>query len=469
MLLNRRPARDERGAVAILVAISLVVLGMSCAMAVDIGNVAQLHRHAQNTVDDAAISGADLLEQGSDTLGQIVTATEAYINENWRSLPSSAWNTCPSPPSGFTSPAGSLEDCITFNGTSTATASAISVEFPPQSVPFSVARLGGFTSGTVGASATAVLVPGTSPCAICVMGSSGVTLNDTGSGTFTVTDAAGSGDAGIMVDSTGTPAAEITGSGSFTASQIDVVGTDYVKHSGTFDPTPITGVSPVADPLGGLTAPTPASATIPSLAYSSNSAGGTLPPNTYGSISLGGGGSVTIPPGNYSSINVTGSALLTLEPGTYFIAGPFSVGGTGGASVSQSGGVLLYFTCSSGSQIAACASGQSGGSISLTGTGNMALAPMTTGPYANLTVFYDRNDTAGVTLSGTPGLSFSGTLYAKSSDLALNGTGTTLASLIIVNSATISGTGSIGVNYDASENAAPPGVPYLCSTTANNC
>jgi hypothetical protein len=41
--------------------------------------------------------------------------------------------------------------------------------------------------------------------------------------------------------------------------------------------------------------------------------------------------------------------------------------------------------------------------------------------------------------------------------------------LIIVNSASVSGTGGIGVNYDASQNAAPPGSPYLCSTTANNC
>jgi hypothetical protein len=296
-----------------------------------------------------------------------------------------------------------------------------------------------------------------------------VTLNDTGSGTFTVTDSNGSGSAGIVVDSPGAPAAEITGSGSIVAPQIDVVGTTYVKNSGVFSPTPTTGVTPVPDPLEGLAAPTPSSSAIPSQAYSGNGAGGTLAPNTYGSVSIGGGGSVTIPPGNYSSINVTGSATLTLEPGTYFINGPFSVGGTGGASVAQFGGVLLYFTCGTSSQIAACTSGQSGGSISLTGTGNMSLAPQTSGPYTDLTVFYDRNNDAGLTLSGTPGLSFSGTLYAKSSALALNGTGTTLASLVIVNSATISGTGSIGVNYDASQNAAPPGAPYLCSTTAANC
>ncbi len=136
----------------------------------------------------------------------------------------------------------------------------------------------------------------------------------------------------------------------------------------------------------------------------------------------------------------------------------------------ESGGVLLYFTCSSGSQIAACANGgQSGGSLSLTGSGSVNLSPQTTGSYAGLTVFYDRNDNAAMTLTGSGGLSFSGTIYAKSSALGLTGSGGSLASLVVVNSATITGSGSVGVNYNASQNVTPPGTPYLCSTTANNC
>jgi hypothetical protein len=138
--------------------------------------------------------------------------------------------------------------------------------------------------------------------------------------------------------------------------------------------------------------------------------------------------------------------------------------------VDEAGGVMLYFTCSSGNQIVACASGgQAGGSLSLAGTGSLTLSPQTTGPYANLTVFYDRNNNAPINLSGTPGLAFTGTVYAKDSALSLNGTGTTLSSMFIVNSATISGNGTIGVNYNSTQNAAPPGVPYLCSTAANNC
>jgi Flp pilus assembly protein TadG len=446
---RRRSARDEGGAVAILVALSLVVLCMSGAVAVDLGNVAQLHRHAEYTVDDAAISGADLLEQGTDSLTQIVSATEGYIDENWRNLPTSAWDTCPSIPSGYSAPSGSLENCVTFNGTSTASATAISVEFPPQSVPFTLAVLGGFTSGTVEASASAVIVPGTAPCALCLLGPSGLTLHLNGSGSFNVTDSSGSGNAGIVVDSSSSPAANIIGgAGTITAPSIGVVGT--ASGSG-FQPTPTQGIQPVPDPLGYLMPPTPVTTTIG--------------PN----ISLNGGNEI-IPPGNYNNIAVGGNGTLTLESGTYFITGAFTVGGTGGASVQQAGGVLLYFTCSSGGQIVACASGgQAGGSLSLGGTGSMNFSPMTTGPYANLTVFQDRNDNAGMSLSGTPGLSLNGTLYAKDAALALNGTGGTIDSLIVVNSASISGHGSVTVNYDASQNVTLPGAPYLCSLTANNC
>lgn len=471
MHLRRRTARDERGAVAILVSASLVVLGMACAMAVDLGNVAQLHRHAQFTVDDAAISGADLLETGTDSLTQIVTATEAYIDENWNSLSASAWGTCPSIPSGFAAPIGVSENCITFNGTSTANSTAISVQFPPQSVPFTVARLGGFVGGSVGASAEAVIVPGTAPCALCILGNSGLTLNDTGNGTFTVTDSPGSGNAGIIVNSGSTPAASIGGSGTISAPAIDIHGTYTQKNSSSFIPTPTTGAPQQPDPLGLLTAPTPSPDTIPSQAYSSTSANATpLTPGVYGSISIGGSGSVTIPPGNYSSISVIGGATLTLESGQYFIAGAFTVGGTGGASVIQNGGVFMYFTCSAGSEIKACTNGgQAGGSLGLSGTGQMNLDPMSSGPYANLTVFYDRNNTSPLNLSGTPNLEISGTIYAKDSALSLNGTGSTISSLIIVNSATISGNGTIGINYNSAQNAATPGAPYLCSTTANNC
>ena len=466
--MNRRSARDERGAVAILVALSLVVLGMACALAVDLGNIGQLHRHAEYTVDDAAISGADLLQQGTDSLPQIVTATEGYVQEDWRNIPSAAWDTCPDIPTGFSAPSGSGENCVTFNGTSTATASAVNVEIPPQSIPFSVAQIGGFTSGTVEASASAVVAPGVAPCALCLLGPAGLTLGLNGSGSFTVTDSVGSGNAGIAVDSSATPAAQIIGnSGTITAPEIGVVGSSSGRG---FNPPP-TPIQPVPDPLGYLSEPTPSPAAIPSLTYSSNGgSGGLLPAGIYGNISLTGGATLTIPPGNYSSISVGGNAVLTLETGSYFITGAFTVGGTGG-TVDQSGaGVLLYFTCSSGNQVVACTNGgQSGGSLALSGTGTVNLYPQTTGPYANVTVFYDRNNDAPMSISGTPGMLLQGTIYAKDSALSLNGTGNTLDSMIIVNSASISGNGSIAVNYDKSDNATLEGTPYLCSTTANNC
>jgi hypothetical protein len=469
--VSRRAPRDERGAVAILVAVSLVMICMACAMAVDLGNMAQLHRHTQVTVDDAAISGADMLEVGGYSYAQIISATEGYVSENWRSIPAAAWDTCPDIPAGFTAPSGSGENCITFNGTTAANSTAINVEIPPQNVPFTVAQLGGFTSGTVEASATAVVTPGLGPCALCLLGPGGLTLNDTGTGTFAVTDSPGSGPAGIVVDSNATPAAYINGSGTISAPSIGVYGSYDAHHSGTFDPTPTPIAAPMPDPLGNISPPDSGGTAIPSASFSCNAVC-TLPPTggPYGNITLSGGGTLTIPPGVYNNIGLTGNSILTLQSGTYIITGAFTVGGTGGASITENSGVMLYFTCSSGGVTAPCTSpGQAGGSLNLGGTGSMTLSPMTSGPYANLTVFYDRNNNSPMTLSGTPGFALEGTIYAKDSSLALNGTGTTLSSMVIVNSATISGNGTIGINYDAGQNVRPPGIPYLCSTTANNC
>lgn len=442
MHLNRRPARDdERGAVAILVAASLVVLCMSCAMAVDLGNVGQLHRHAQYTVDDAAISGANLLWQG-DSVTQVVSATEAYVNENWGNLSSSAWDTCPSSdiPSGFSAPAASGENCITFNGADT----AITVEIPPRPVPFTVARLGGFTSGTVEAEASATIPPAYPPCALCLLGPGGIGIGLKGSGSFAVTDSAGSGEAGIVVDSNAPDAINVSGkSGSISAPSIGVVGNVHAASS-VFSPIPTVGVNPVPDPLAFLAPPTPATTTI-------------LP-----AVSSG-----TVAPGNYAGISASSNGTTTLESGTYFLTGPLA--SSGGGTITTSGPVLIYFTCSSGNQLAACTSpGQAGGSINEGGNSTISLDPMTTGPYAGLTIFFDRNDDSGISLAGTPALT--GTIYAKDSALTLSGTPGTLSSLIVVSSASINGTASVTVNYDKSQNIAlPPGVPYLCSTTASNC
>ena len=455
-------------------ALLLVPLFLIAALAIDFGNLSQVHESGQNAVDEAALSGAGLLGQKTDSDAQVATAVEAYLQENFSGITSSEWDNCPatSTPPGFSAPVGTVENCVTFNGAS----SAISVVLPPQLVRYAFAQAGALRGTTIETSATAMATVGTSPCAICVLGPSGLTFSDTGSGTFTVTDTDG-GSAGILVDSNASPALKITGSGSLTAPTIGVVGSTGVTGSGTFSPAPATGVQPVSDPLAYLSPP-PSGTTVQAATYTcsgSSCSPNPIPAGTYSDISVTGGASVTIPPGTYNSISV-GQGGLVLESGIYVITGQFSVPNTSSVTEIANGGstgVLLYFTCSSSSggttQTAACSSGETGGSLSLTGSPTVDLSPMTSGPYAGVTVFYDRNNSSATQITGGGGIQLSGTFYAKSSALTMNGSGGAISSMVVVGSVTISGGGSLAVDYSSSENAQLPGVPYLCSVQAGNC
>ena len=459
----------------VLFAVSLSALCLCLGLAIDLGNVAQTHAKGQNAVDDAAISGADLLASGSYSTTQVVSTVETYVNENFAPITSTQWNSCSpgSVPSGFSAPAGSNENCITFNAAST----VVNVALPPQMVRYTFGRVGGLLGTTIALSAAAMSTTGTGACVLCLLGPSGTTLSVTGNGSFTVTNDSSS--AGIAVDSNSTAAGSITGSGTIQANgtgspQINVVGGTQVTGSGSFSPTPHTGASSTPDPLGGLATPSVAGTPIPTGAYSCT--GSTCPsiptPNPYGSISVTGSGGVTIPPGTYSRISLTGNGNITFEPGSYVMTGPFSVTGNGtiGDAGGSSSGVFLYFTCSSGSVVQACASaGQGGGSISLTGNGAVDLSPESSGTYAGLTMFYDRNNTSPTDITGNGGLELSGTVYAKSSTLNTTGNGGEISSMIIVRAANVTGNASIAIDYNASTNISLPGSSYLCSIQAGNC
>lgn len=82
------------------------------------------------------------------------------------------------------------------------------------------------------------------------------------------------------------------------------------------------------------------------------------------------------------------AANVTLSPGVYIMAGGgFSI--CGAASVSATQGVLIYNTVDPGSPSGAGALGQ----VDINTAGNVHLGPMSSGPYAGLTIFQDRNQT----------------------------------------------------------------------------
>ena len=110
---------------------------------------------------------------------------------------------------------------------------------------------------------------------------------------------------------------------------------------------------------------------------------------------------------------------------------------SGGSSISGSG-VFIYNT--------------GGGTINLSGTGSIALSPMTGGTYAGITVFQDRSNSSGAALSGGSNMNNTGTFYFPGSTLTMSGNSGVgvMGAQFIANKLTFSGTTTIKVNYDSS-------------------
>ena len=140
----------------------------------------------------------------------------------------------------------------------------------------------------------------------------------------------------------------------------------------------------------------------------------------------------------YSDITLNGPASYSLQPGWYVITGQIAIDGQ--ASLTSSGGVILYFTCSGGGYATPCTGGDSAGG-SLDEEGNGVTLNSMSGMPDNLVMFFDRRETAAMVApqnhdcgnnSPTPvvceagnGISVGGTIYAASATIDLQGTGTT--------------------------------------------
>jgi Flp pilus assembly protein TadG len=239
-----------------------------------------------------------------------------------------------------------------------------------------------------------------------------IVLAPTGSNAFTVTAAGGVYTNGgtIAVNSSDSKAATITAGGDVHASEVDITGGYYYSSSGRFVTDPVsnnikTGVSTTPDPLASLQPPDPT----------------TLPQRSYTN------GQMTLLPGYYpSGINFSmPSGTITLQPGIYYINGGF--GDSSGANI-VGNGVMIY----NASQ-----------SFSVTGSGNVTLSPMTSGPYAGITIFHNPNSNSDVSITGNGSLNITGTIYCADSKLTVTGNGSTIGSRSISKTLSVTGNGSL--------------------------
>jgi hypothetical protein len=226
-----------------------------------------------------------------------------------------------------------------------------------------------------------------------------ILLSPTASGALTLSGNAQLTVTGVVeVDSSSSSALTATGNATISASNINVVGNTQVSGNVHFTPSPVTGASPVADPLINLPVP--------------NVSG------TATSVNLSGHDTLTINPGIYSQIKVSGNAVLTMNSGVYVIAGGgFSVSGNG---IVNGSGVMIY---NGGSNYANGVDGGTYGALTFSGNTQLNLTPLTTGTYANVLIFQGRQNTKSISFSGNADPSEASIIYAPAAAVTLSGNG----------------------------------------------
>jgi hypothetical protein len=272
-----------------------------------------------------------------------------------------------------------------------------------QQVPQMFSAVLGFPNGVVAARSTAV-VAGASDCIYVMDPSATSTMNVNGSAELQSA-------CGLYVNSSDPQAMTCNGHGSsnaYDAPEYDVVGNYSCPSSALNNGTPNTGVSHISDPLAGL--PVPATGS-----YTCDAA--------HTNVTIDGGASVTLSPGTYCGGITVKNGTLTLGSGIYVLAGGGLVANAQGG-IDGSAGVLIYNTFDSTHSFGSnCGSLTCG--VYVNSNANVNLKAMTSGTYAGILYFEDRNATATPQYQdrfwGGSTAKYTGTLYAINSLIDLNG------------------------------------------------
>lgn len=421
--------REERGASLILIAGSLMMLLGIAALAVDIGFARSERLDLQNAADAGALAGSFELPDEPST-ARAAAAEYAYLGVD---LSAPAGIACGANTECFNSGDFTVRVTTPYSkpGSSEPPAQQIRVQMCSASPTFFGRVLGASEVGICG-DAVAVSGPGLPACVLCVLSPSGTTFTSTGGGTINVTGG------NIQVNSTSPTAVKVSGAGHVSTDQEFGLKGGYSAPSGALSPTP-TYHDVIADPLSSIPPPV---------------LSGTPAPK----VSISGTADVTLSPGIYSEIVSSSTGQITLQPGIYVVTKEIKLSkspAVGKVSL-KAHGVMVYFACAS--YPTPCASGQAGASLSMSGATTVSWIPPDSGTYKGISIFFDRNNTGSITLTGGSGNYFAGSVYAKSGTLNMTGDSaitTTMNSMIVVGKLNKSGDSSIDISYD--KDLAPPG------------
>jgi hypothetical protein len=473
---------DERGVIAVMFALLLVVMLGVVALVVDLGNARQQRRALQSGADASALAGGEAVEAGMDrSTGSIpwdsvVAQIKNYAKAN-DNVKLTAWNGCTDPNRlAYRPDSANSNSCISASVSSFPAPSASSlgnnvnylrVRLPSSQVKSFFAKAIGNGDLTVGASSTAKIVytvtsaqttalAAGGPCALCILNPNGLTL-DGQNGDVTITDG------NVIVNSSAPTAASLNPNGHVKITTVGgSIGGPGSCSPGVCNNFSGAGFSPGWTQQGTVTDP------LANLPQCGSGSPGTTNYCPTTNRTQGSNGS-TLLPGIYDTL----SGSHTLSPGIYVITGGITLNGN---DLIQGDGVMLYFACDnyqqgSGPNCPAPGTNTSVNRAGIKATGNGALrltgirqSDCTTNanlcPYVGMMSFADRNNDATQTWRGNgtnengQASGISGTIYLKAGQMDLRGNGYQMASQIIVDRFTMKGNPStVTISYDLSKNA----------------
>jgi Flp pilus assembly protein TadG len=416
--------RGEAGQAVILVVVAMsIFLIAALGLAVDGGEMYAQRQMAQAAADAAAQAGIMSIYDGTNSTspypfgtGSTPIASSVCTTTDLRT---------PCVYARYNGFGGTTADTVTLSYPATVSGVTLSSATVPafavtvqRTLQTGLIRFvpGGPATSSITAKATAGLVGTVSPDCLYVLDPSAPSAFQA-SGGVSVT---ASGCA-ISVNSSSSTAASVTGGASVSATAIDVVGGVAVNNGGTTTPTPVTGVTPIADPFVSLPALTP---------------GTCLHATTYSPPSW-----TTLVPGTYcGGINVgNGATNVTFGAGNYIING----GGItfGGGTTSSGSGVMFYLTGTNASY----------GSVTIANGVDVTLSAPTSGTYLGVLFFQNRliNSSSNADFAGGATMLLTGSLYFPTTDVAFSNGSSAEANSTAIVADKISFTGGANIKYDS--------------------
>lgn len=357
---------DRQGAVAIVLALLLPVLVGMITLGVEGGLWFAERRELQTAADSAALAGAWELMDGN--AAGVTAAAQIDAARN-----------------GFDAVGGASIEVNTppLSGAYVGNADAVEVLVSrPQTLLFSALFMNALT---VGARAVAQVGGQGDVCVLALEQFAGSAAEFTGSATVDLTGC------GVAANSSSSQALAVSGSATLIADFIQTVGGYDVSGSGVLDVDATrTGTSPIADPYADLMAPAAGACT--KTEFKANK-------------------TETINPGTYcKGMDITAQANVTFNPGVYIIKGG-TVKINGQATVSGTGVTIIL-------------TGDAGGyaQMDINGGANVNLVAPTTGTWAGISVFQDRNAPTGDNkFNGGSTMEFTGALYFPAQEVKFTG------------------------------------------------